>query len=788
LHSIVDRRASGCEPSACWAAGVALVAAALAFFGAPVARAQDAPPGPAASLGSGATGQKTVQVVRTDARPVIDGKLDEAVWATAAVITDFHQVNPIEYAPPAERMEIRLLYDDDALYIGAKMFQPPEDITRNMLRQNGNITQDDTLFVTIDPFNSRRAGYFFGVNANGVRFDGLYRNVSEYYTDWDTIFYAQTSIVEDGYIIEYEIPFKSISFDPSTDTWGLNFSRSIQNIDEDSAWVSRNRRWDPSTAGLMTGLHDLDQGIGLDIVPSASMTNKRVALTGTPDTSESDFEPSLDLFYKITPQLNASLTINTDFSATEVDDRQVNLTRFGLFFPEKRDFFLREADIFEFGRIGASDGTGSLSNAERQNARPFFSRRIGLGNLGEPVDLDYGGKISGRIARFDIGALSIRQDENVFPAVQGREPAGADCVPSATAGRSDCRVAADTLSVVRAKGSIGAESTVGAVFTNGDPLSNVDNSLAGVDFLYRNSRLPGGRTIEAGAWYQQSDTEGFVGEDAARGLSLSIPSNAKFRGGLSVREVEANFNPALGFISRRDVRDYQYQLAYTHRPGAGYWQSMFWSLDGQRIEKLAGGIESQSVGLTPLRITNRTGDYIFVRSNFQQEVLDVPFPISPGIVIPVGDYSFDDHGIEFGTSSFRKFSGRIAYTDGEFYDGTRSRVFGNFLWTPSPKFSTNFGYNLNYIDLPHGTQKFTTRIITTSIDWVFSSKLSWTNLIQYDNVSEIAGVNMRLNWIPEAGREFFFVINHNLQDVDRDNSFQTATSDVVAKMSYTFRF
>ena len=166
----------------------------------------------------------------------------------------------------------------------------------------------------------------------------------------------------------------------------------------------------------------------------------------------------------------------------------------------------------------------------------------------------------------------------------------------------------------------------------------------------------------------------------------------------------------------------------------------------------------------------------------------MPFPISPGIVIPVGDYSFDDHGIEFGTSSFRKFSGRIAYTDGEFYDGTRSRVFGNFLWTPSPKFSTNFGYNLNFIELPHGTQKFTTRIITTSIDWVFSSKLSWTNLIQYDNVSEIAGINMRLNWIPEAGREFFFVINHNLQDVDRDNSFQTATSDVVAKMSYTFRF
>jgi hypothetical protein len=700
------------------ASGVAL----LASFAPLAARAQGAPPSPAAALGSGETGQKVVRAVRTDTKPVIDGKLDDAAWANAAVLTDFHQVNPNEYAPSAGRMEIRLLYDKDALYVGAHMFQPPADITRNTMRQNGNITQDDTLFVTIDPFNSRRAGYFFGVNPNGVRYDGLYRNVSEFYSDWDTIFYAEASIVDDGYIIEYEIPFKSISFDPNTDTWGLNFSRSIQNIDEDSAWVSRNRRWDPSTAGLMTGLHDLDQGVGLDIVPSASATSRRVASATSPDTSDSDFEPSLDLFYKLTPQLNAALTINTDFSATEVDDRQVNLTRFGLFFPEKRDFFLREADIFEFGRIGASDGTGALSNAERQNARPFFSRRIGLGSTGEVVDLDYGGKVSGRIGRFDLGALSIRQDANAFTVLQGREPAGADCAPSATtAGVSECRVAADTLSVVRAKASIGAESTVGAVFTNGDPLTNVDNSVAGFDYLYRNSKLPGGRTIEAGAWYQKSDTDGLVGDDTASGLSFSIPSNAKFRGGLSVREVEANFNPALGWIARRDIRDYQFQLAYTHRPAAGNWQQMFWSLDGQRIETLAGGLESQQVGLTPLRITNRTGDYIFIRSNFAREVLDTPFPISPGITIPVGDYNFDDHGIEFGTSSFRKVSGRVAYTDGEFYGGTRARLFGNLLWAPSPKFQTNFGYNINFIELPYGTGEFTTRIITQSFDWVFSS-------------------------------------------------------------------
>jgi len=248
--------------------------------------------------------------------------------------------------------------------VAARMYTPPGQITANVMRQNASITSEDTLFVTLDPFNTRRGGYFFGLNVHGVRFDGLYRNVSEYYSDWDSIWLAAASRFEGGWIAEYEIPFKSLSFDPNSDAWGLNFSRSLEARNEDMAWVTRNRRWDPSSAGLMTGLTGVNQGIGLDIVPSASLSEKRFMQSVAPDTTETDFEPSLDIFYKLTSQLNASITVNTDFSATEVDDRQVNLTRFGLFCPEKRDFFLREADIFEFGRIGASDGNGAVSGAE----------------------------------------------------------------------------------------------------------------------------------------------------------------------------------------------------------------------------------------------------------------------------------------------------------------------------------------------------------------------------------------------------------------------------------------
>jgi len=569
-----------------------------------------------------------------------------------------------------------------------------------------------------------------------------------------------------------------LSFDPNSDAWGLNFSRSLETRNEDMAWVSRNRRWDPSSSGSMTGLSGLDQGIGLDVVPSASVGNKRVLREDNPatpsveaDTSEDEIEPSLDIFYKLTPQLNGALTFNTDFSATEVDDRQVNLTRFGLFFPEKRDFFLREADIFEFGRIGASDGNGAISNAERQNGRPFFSRNIGLDATGQPVDLNYGGKVSGRVGRFELGALSIRQDEHAA-------------------------VDASTLSVVRAKAGLGAESTVGAVLTNGDPLGDSDNSLAGVDFLYRNSRLRGGRILEAGAWYQQTDTPWLPGEapdptrpddaDSAAGFGVSVPSNNRFRGGFSTRQIEANFNPALGFTSRTDIRDYSGHVAYTHRPTVGRWQSLFFNLEASRIETLGGGLQSQVIGLTPIQMHNRTNDMFYARSNFETEVLDAPFEISPGIVIDPGEYSFDDHGIEFGFSAHRRFSGRIARTDGGFYDGTRVRTFGNFTWAASPRFRTTLGVNINEIELPAGA--FTTRIVSTTFDIVFSSKLSWTNLIQYDNVSEVVGANLRLNWIPEAGRDVYFVINHNLQDLDEDNHFHSQTSDLVAKASYTFRF
>lgn len=703
--------------------------------------------------------RKTVRVVRTATPPVLDGILDEAEWRGAGYVDDLEQVQPVEHAEPFERTEIFLLYDDDALYVGARLYDTePELITANVMRQNSWIVPDDSFYVTLDPFNTGRAGFFFGTNPHGVRYDGTYRNVSEIDDNWDGIFNAAAGYFEDGWIAEFAIPFKTLSFDPNIDGWGLNFSRSVPRKNERIAWSSRNRSWDPSVSGLAVGFEGIEQGAGLDIVPSA--TYKHIRSFSTSE-SDSDFEPSLDVFYKVTPSLNASLTINTDFSATEVDDRQVNLTRFSLFFPEKRDFFLREEDIFDFGRIGARNGNGSISAAERENGRPFFSRRIGLGLGGQAVDLEYGGKLSGRVGRWEIGALSIRQD--AFAGIE-----------------------AEALSAVRVKANLVGEQTLGFVFTNGNPTSNDDNMLAGFDYVYRNSRLPGGRTLEAFTWYQQSDTEGLASDDAAFGLGMTIPSTRGFRGGFAAREFQRDFNPGLGFLSRRNVRDYSGHLAYTHRPAGGRWQSIYTGVEGQRIESIDGGLQSQLARVTYAALTNQTGDSISVRSNLQREVLDAPFEISPGIEIPVDAYSFDNFGVELSTSRFRKVSGGLAVYSGDFYDGAREQVSVDLRWQPSPRFAASIGYDVNYIELPAGD--FETRLTTANLDLVFSSTLSWVNLLQYDNVSDTIGLSSRLHWIPEAGREMYFVINHTVEDFDLDDRFESLNSDAALKVNYTFRF
>ena len=715
-------------------------------------------PGPAQQPPLGGS-TKTLQAVRTDQPIAIDGQLDEAAWSSAAAIEDIHQIIPVEYAEPTQQTRFLVLYDNEALYLAAKMDDDqPELMTAKVLRQGGNNSWlDDQFNIFLDPFNDKRNGYRFQVNPHGVRQEGLFQGANQVRWQWNGIWQAATSQDNEGWIAETRIPFKTISFNPGTDTWGLNLNRRVARNNEEMGWVSRNRTQSPAVSGELTGIVNLEQGMGLDIVPSITGSKLR---RFSPRNDDSSTEPSLDVFYKITPSLNASLTLNTDFSATEVDDRQVNLTRFGLFFPEQRDFFLQDADIFEFGRIGQREMGSSFSRPLAENARPFFSRRIGLSSTGQPVDLDVGGKVSGRVGRWNIGTLAVQQDQ--FENVQATD-----------------------LFVGRVAANVLAESALGFILTDGDPQSNLNNSLAGVDFRYQNTRLPNGRTMESELWYQQTDTDGLTGDDSAWGAQLWMPNTAGFRGGLGIKEIQANFNPALGFINRSDIRDLSGEFAYTHRPSGRNLRSLYSGVTLQRVETLTGGLQSEAAQLH-VNLENQTSDTLSLTYQNEKEGVTVPFEISDGIVIPTGNYSFDQVQAGVSTGPHRRFVTSVSLATGDFYDGSRDSISASVEWIPVPRFRASVSYNYNDVELPHGD--FVLRLVRAGLDVVFSAKLSWVNLLQYDNNSESVGINSRLHWIPEAGRELFLVINHNLEDFDRDNDFHSNVADFSFQYRHTFRF
>ncbi len=720
-------------------------------------------------------GDKTVVVPKLDGELRIDGKLDEPQWAQALVVEDLHQYQPYEYSEPSQKTKVWIFYTADALYVAAFFEESdPSLISASVLRQGEGLVADDIFSVILDPYLDRRNGYRFTVNPNGVRWEGLYQNITDIQGNWDGIWQADALVVDNGWYSEMRIPYASISFNPDSAAWGINFRREIRRNNEGIGWVSRNRQLNPSIAGTITGLAGLDQGLGLDVVPSMTVREERVY--GPVAANERNFEPSLDVFYKLTPQLNASLTVNTDFSAAEVDSRQVNLTRFSLFFPERRDFFIREADIFEFGQIGGGQseesggGNPAVPSANAQNGRPFFSRRIGLNGNGAPVDINYGGKLAGRIGDWNVGTLLVSQDADPVTGVAQRD-----------------------IAVGRAVLNVLSESQVGVIATSGAPQSNGDNSLAGMDFRYRNSNLPGGRTMQGFAYFQQSDTPTLTGDDAAWGYGLSFPNNQGWRGSYVHKEIERNFNPAVGFVNQSDMSDNALDFGYRRflAPG-GYFRSVYAGIDAYRAEYLDdGSLNNQNIGLR-LTANNNKGDNFILRLMTNKEVLRDKFVIyrasdkSRQISIPAGSYGFDDNMLRVELADQRLVSGSATVRWGQYFDGKRLQQGADLIIRPNRHLALGVQYTQNEIELPYGN--FTTRLFGLQSRIAFTNTLSWSTLLQYDNVSEAMGINSRLHWIPEAGKQVFVVLNYGLSDPDRDNEFHSVNADLSMKVNYTLRF
>ncbi|NRA95761.1 MAG: carbohydrate binding family 9 domain-containing protein, partial [Planctomycetes bacterium] len=673
---------------------------------------------------------------------------------------------PVEGAPPSERTIVYLMCDAENLYIRFQCFDSQPDEIRSTLRTRDVRTDpDDNVEFILDTFHDKRNAYFFQVSAGGAKGDGLI-GPNFFTKDWDGIWDVSVAINDEGWAAELSIPAKTISMGSTHESFGLNLQREIKRTNERIQWSSpkRNTRvFTIAAAGTITGVGTLDQGIGLDIKPFLAVRGSR---HWQDREWGGDVEPGFDAVYKITPSLSATLTVNTDFAETEVDDRIVNLTRFSTFFPEKRDFFLEDASIFNFGRSRYSQFL------------PFFSRRIGLASDGTPAPIIAGGKITGRIGDLNIGILDVLQDE--------------------AAG-----VGLKNLAVVRAYLNVLEESTVGVLMTYGDPRTDGDNVLGGVDFEYRTRKLFGDKVLRAGAFlvgtHDKPAREDILADPDlsdefgyAYRVRIQYP-NDPIQATLRYREVSEEYRPDLGFVRRRGVRDLLSRFEYQPRIGGTVRQIKF-GVDTNLIWRIDDGdIETAEFELTPFEVELESGDKFGVEIAPTIERLVEDFEIFDGVTMPVGQYDFTRFKVMVETADKRAVSGKLEAGVGGFFSGWRREIGGEINWRPGGWFRLSAEAEYNDIELPEG--HFDTSLVALSLIFDFSPTLSWSVLAQWDDISDSIGINSRVRWIIEPGNELFFVVNHRMataEDLDapQDRNFRLRhiETEVTVKLAWTFRF
>ncbi|RMH30615.1 MAG: hypothetical protein D6693_00090 [Planctomycetota bacterium] len=714
----------------------AACAAGSALAGQPPASESDAG-------GATATGWRA-RAARASDPPVIDGVLDDPAWTLADPIDDFTQVDPDEGAAPSQRTVARIVYDEDNLYIGIRCYDDePGRIIGKELRRDGNLGSDDRVSVVIDPYGTSRDGFIFQLSVTGARRDGLVENNRRFRIEWDGIWWGRTSRDGEGWSAEFRIPVKTLSFSRRAEAWGLNIERSIRRLNERVRWATpiRNssiRRLDD--AGALVGLEGLNQGLGLDVKPSVSLTLN--------DGGPTLLEPALDVFYKLTPEIQATLTLNTDFAETEVDDRQVNLTRFPLFFPEKRDFFLQDAGVFEFGGIN-------------RTPLPFFSRRIGIVG-GEEKEILGGFKVTGRTERLTFGVLDVQM-------------------------KDDPVLGSKNLAVARARYNVSDTAAVGLIATNGDPATTGDNTVVGVDYDFLIDDVGGGNTLQGSGYLMRSFSSGSGAEAGGDGLAFGARvnyPNEPWSFNAFFGQVDAGFNPALGFAPRRGEREAGGGTRWRWRPEDSWIRRIDLSVNMFLNLNLSNDVISMNSSLPRLEIESQAGDRVGVFLSPQREKLERPFEISDGVVIPVDGYDYLRYGADFSTSSGRPISGRASVTLGDFFGGTRQDVTAGVDWRPSKHFFLGVELIQNDVNLPQGS--FITRIGRVRLNINFTPDLSWSNFIQYDNVSDTAGLNSRLKWTIRPGSDLFIVLNQGF--FVTSDTLRLEETALTTKIGWTFRF
>jgi len=707
-----------------------------------------------------------VEIVWTDTPPEIDGRLDDEVWKQGALVDDFTQVIPIPGAAPSQRTEVRFLTDHENLYIAAWCWDTdPSAIVANRMVRDGFLFFDDRFQIVIDTFNDHQNGYSFEMNPVGGRRDVLLEGKA-FAMSWDTIWVGKAHIDSRGWYVEMAIPYQSINFDPDGDVWGLNLSRGIRRNNEEVRWadpVPQRFVADLGNAGELTGMRGVGSGLGLDIVPGLSLGYEDGILRdrSAPPVEEKldDFsaKPSGDVIYKVLPSLTATLTANTNFGETEADVRQINFTRFAVAFPEKRDFFLQDALIFEFAEL-TDDFTATPTNGQ-----PFHSRRIGIAQPDPnslefvPGDILFGGKLTGRIDRVKVGVLHTLVDD--------------------LAG-----VSRQHLTVGRVAVSVLEESTVGMIATHGDPNGRIDNTLAGVDFVYRNSSFRGDNTLLSTAWFQQSFSSDANNDEFAYAAGIAYPNDlVNWR--LNYKEIGENFNPALGFVNRTGIREYDGRYRYRIRQ-SGYIHTIDFGLSGGLTTDRSNDVESGNVRVVPIRLSNRYAGRMEILYQHTYEHPSQDFTLPDGLTVLEGAYHFEEVSLKLNGSRNWPLTGDLTLAGGEYFNGTRVVLIPEVEWRPNEHWLIKGRYALHEAWL--NGERGRIHIFRGQVAIYFTPDISWSTLVQYDNASNSVGVNSIFRWIVQDGRELFVVLNQGADIIDGD--LKRGVTHPIVKLAWTFRF
>ena len=677
----------------------------------------------------------------------LDGNLTETAWLKAKHITNFTQRELNEGKQATEKTEVAVLYNNENLYIGVWCFDDePNKLVADKMKRDFSYDTDDNFKIILDTYNDRRNGYLLVTNPNGARFDALVQdNGKSQNSAWDGVWNVKTTVTNKGWFAEFEIPFSTLKFSPkNTSIWGINFERNIRRKREQILWQGWSRNYDirqVSRAGKLKGIKGVSEVSLVEIKPYGIAGIENSVENGSKFTSNL----GSDINYLITPTMKLNLSINTDFAQVESDQQQVNLTRFSLFYPEKREFFLEGQDYFNFG-LGYS-------------VRPFYSRRIGLAPDRSKIPIIAGVRLLGKTGNTTLGGMSIQTAEQ-------------DSTHSTN------------YSVLRWKEDIMQQSSIGLIGVSkiGNGRQNV---VYGTDFLYSTSNAFGNNNLSISGAIAQSYTSDAANKTGlASRIFFDYPNDLINFSAIWDR-ASSNFNPETGFQRRKNYQMFNADLRIKPRPKFLPWiqQFEFKPFDiNYYINDQTHNLQSLWTEFRPLGFKTKSGERVEINIQRRAENLTDEFEIHDNVIIPKGEYWFTRYELQFETFQGRPVSGSLFYQWGDFYTGDRS------VWAVEGVFQINRNINIiasyshNFLNLREG--KFAVNEFGGRINLAISPDLFGSVFGQWNNDDDEVLLNFRVNWIPEPGTNFFFVVNQAF-DTKQAGWHSTATT-VLTKIVWRF--